>query len=199
MTREFSAQLAARICHDFANPLGAIGNGLELMELSGGPVGPEMALIQDSLTQAKGQLRMLRLAFGPCADTNDTNAQTTAVLVDTVNAVGRVKLHAEPSLKLGSHDSQIAALALMCLENALPLGGTAQVHRTPTSLGILAEGRKVTHDPGIWAWVTDTAIDEPQLPSSRLQFPALGAAIANRGWQADITTSDSDITLAFGP
>ena len=35
--------IASRLCHDLVNPLGAIGNGVELIEMTGSVHGPEMA------------------------------------------------------------------------------------------------------------------------------------------------------------
>ena len=35
---DLSALVSARLCHDLISPMGAIGNGLELMQLAGGAV-----------------------------------------------------------------------------------------------------------------------------------------------------------------
>ena len=44
--------LGARLCHDLISPVGAISNGLELLQLSGDLNGPERDLIADSAASA---------------------------------------------------------------------------------------------------------------------------------------------------
>src|SRR5690606_27339952 len=63
-----AALLASRMCHDLVSPLGAIGNGLELLEMYGAAAGPEHALIADSVAAAGARLRLFRLAFGHAGD-----------------------------------------------------------------------------------------------------------------------------------
>src|SRR5918999_5562 len=44
-TPDLSALVSARLCHDLISPMGAIGNGLELMNISGTPGSAELALV----------------------------------------------------------------------------------------------------------------------------------------------------------
>ena len=46
---DLAALIAARICHDLVNPLGAIGNGVELLTLTGQGSDAEMDLIVESV------------------------------------------------------------------------------------------------------------------------------------------------------
>ena len=64
---DLGAKVASRICHDLANPLGAIANGLELLLLPGLEPTPEMSLLQDSVASASARIRWFRLAFGPAS------------------------------------------------------------------------------------------------------------------------------------
>ena len=56
--------ISSRICHDLISPIGAIGNGMELLELSGAAGGEEMELIRDCAGTAAAALKFLRIAFG---------------------------------------------------------------------------------------------------------------------------------------
>ena len=57
--------LFSRLCHDLAGPIGAVGNGLELVsELSGGDDAEALDLIAQSARQAGIELEFARLAFG---------------------------------------------------------------------------------------------------------------------------------------
>lgn len=53
----YAALIGSRICHDLISPIGAINNGLELIEMSAPSLGPEMALISDSVTSASARIR----------------------------------------------------------------------------------------------------------------------------------------------
>ncbi|TWA87767.1 histidine phosphotransferase ChpT [Azospirillum brasilense] len=61
--------VASRICHDLVSPVGAIRNGLELIEEmedepAGGFLGEAVKLIEHSSGQADRRLRVFRLAYG---------------------------------------------------------------------------------------------------------------------------------------
>jgi histidine phosphotransferase ChpT len=57
--------LASKICHDLISPVGAINNGIELVEDIGGSVVNEaMKLISSSAQQAAKRLRLFRMAYG---------------------------------------------------------------------------------------------------------------------------------------
>lgn len=57
--------MASKICHDLVSPVGAINNGVELIEDIGGDVVNEaMQLISSSAEQAARRLRIFRIAYG---------------------------------------------------------------------------------------------------------------------------------------
>src|SRR4051812_32801844 len=63
---ELAALLCSRVCHDVISPVGAIGNGLEVLEDEKDPAMRDFALdlIRKSARQASGRLKFARLAFG---------------------------------------------------------------------------------------------------------------------------------------
>jgi histidine phosphotransferase ChpT len=66
---DLAALVSSRICHDLISPIGAINNGLELLNMSGAsPVGPEMQLICDNVKSASARIRFFRIAFGAASD-----------------------------------------------------------------------------------------------------------------------------------
>jgi len=56
--------LSSRLCHDLVSPVGAVNNGVELMEEFGGASDEAMALIGASGRQAARRLQFYRVAFG---------------------------------------------------------------------------------------------------------------------------------------
>ena len=61
---DLAALLGSRICHDLISPIGAIGNGVELLMMEGGTPSPELVLIAESVAAANARIRFFRLAFG---------------------------------------------------------------------------------------------------------------------------------------
>lgn len=57
--------VASRICHDLVSPVGAISNGVELMQEMGPEAGDEaITLVSTSALQASIRLKTFRLAYG---------------------------------------------------------------------------------------------------------------------------------------
>ncbi|HEV2651164.1 MAG TPA: histidine phosphotransferase family protein [Rhizomicrobium sp.] len=63
---EFAAYLVSRVCHDLVGPLGAVVNGLEVMEDERDATmrADAMKLVNSSANQALVRLQFLRIAFG---------------------------------------------------------------------------------------------------------------------------------------
>ncbi|MCA0424679.1 MAG: histidine phosphotransferase [Proteobacteria bacterium] len=63
---DLAALLSSRVCHDVINPVGAILNGLEVMEDDKSPETQDFAisLIRNSAKVASGKLQFCRIAFG---------------------------------------------------------------------------------------------------------------------------------------
>jgi histidine phosphotransferase ChpT len=84
---ELAALLCSRVCHDIISPVGAINNGLELLD-EGGADEDAMALIRTSARKASARLQFARIAFGAAGsagmqiDTGDAEAVATAYLKD---------------------------------------------------------------------------------------------------------------------
>ncbi len=82
---ELAALLCSRVCHDIISPVGAINNGLELLE-EGGADEDAMQLIRASAVNASARLQFARLAFGAAGsagmqiDTGDAQNVATAFI-----------------------------------------------------------------------------------------------------------------------
>src|SRR6478609_6345439 len=63
---DLAALLCSRVCHDVISPVGAIVNGLEVLEEDNDPSMRDFALdlIRKSAKQASARLQFARLAFG---------------------------------------------------------------------------------------------------------------------------------------
>src|ERR1700749_4801282 len=63
---DFAALLVSRVCHDLVGPLGAVVNGLEVLEdeRDAAMRADALKLVTSSAEQALARLQFLRIAFG---------------------------------------------------------------------------------------------------------------------------------------
>lgn len=189
-----AALVTSRLCHDLVSPLGAIGNGLELLELSGEFPGiaksGEMLLIAESVAAARARVRWFRVAFGQAApDQRMSLAELGALLAD-VEKGGRIRLRLEAEGDLPRIEARLILLGLMCLETALPWGGEVLVCRGASGWRLVGQASRTKPDPALWAWLdAEPGVQAPAANSSDVHFPLLAsfARAADRkiGWELD--------------
>ena len=140
---ELASLIAAKLCHDFISPSGAIMSGLDLLD---DPTAQDlrddaMSLIADSARKMVALVQFCRVAFGAATTAERfTGAELTA-LVDAVVAGGRATL----AWNLGEGDlDKPQARALVNLAwltvGALPMGGTATVAVRHEGAQLVIEG-----------------------------------------------------------
>jgi histidine phosphotransferase ChpT len=131
---ELAAYLAARMCHDFISPAGAITSGLDLLDDPGASDMREeaMGLIQSSARKLVELLAFCRVAFGASASAETFDTRALETLTKGVYAHVRPELVwsvAVPSV------NKAAARALLNMAqlaaSALPTGGSATVTAAP--------------------------------------------------------------------
>jgi len=141
--QELASLIAAKLCHDFISPSGAIMSGLDLLN---DPTAQDMrddamSLIADSAKKMVALVQFCRVAFGAATTAERfTGAELTA-LVDNVIAGGRATL----AWDLGTDDfGKPQARALINLAylivGALPMGGAATVAVRHEGAQLVIEG-----------------------------------------------------------
>lgn len=116
------ALIGSRICHDLISPIGAINNGLELLDMSGGAPGPEMDLIQESVGNASARIRYFRVAFGAAGEQMMGRAEIVSIIKDVMQG-SRLNVAWGPMDAQPRSHVRMAFLALLCVETAMPYGG----------------------------------------------------------------------------
>jgi histidine phosphotransferase ChpT len=127
---ELAAHLAARMCHDFISPAGAIASGLDLLE---DPSAQDMrddalALIADSARKLVAMLSFDRVAFGASAAAEAFDPRELEKLAQGVFAHQRAEL--EWSVETTSLTKPVTRVLLNLAQicgGALPMGGTAKL------------------------------------------------------------------------
>jgi histidine phosphotransferase ChpT len=131
---DLAALLSSRVCHDVISPVGAIVNGLEVLEEENDPEmrGHALALIKSSANEASSRLQFCRLAFGAAGskgasiDTGDAEQVTRQLLADE-----RTRLNWSVPRVLMSKNKVKVLLNLCLLADAtIPRGGIISVSST---------------------------------------------------------------------
>lgn len=192
---DLPALIGSRICHDLISPIGAINNGLELLGMSGQVSGPEMELISDSVTNANARIRFFRIAFGAAGDQQMGRAEIVSVL-DDISKGGRLAFQWAPLEGASRSEVRMALLAALCLESALPYGGTVTVLCADGHWTVIGEGRKVNMDEALWARLTDKTA-EIEVTPAQVQFALLPLAAEQAGRNIRVDPMLEKISIHF--
>jgi histidine phosphotransferase ChpT len=128
---DLAALLCSRVCHDVISPVGAIVNGLEVLEEDNDASMREFALdlIRKSAQQASARLQFARLAFGAAGsagaaiDLGDAEAVAKGMFQDDKIAL----TWASPRLLMPKNKVKLLLNLVMLATNAIPRGGALHV------------------------------------------------------------------------
>lgn len=194
-----SALIASRLCHDLSNPLGAIGNGVELLDMTDGGDSAERALIGDALRDAQARVRFFRLAFGAAPPDHMTSGREAATTAQDMFAGTRLRLdwavagdHPRSAVKLG-------LLMLLCVDSALPMGGAVRVAMDAAGQWqIQAETDRLMMDADLWSVLRfgDASAGRAIRPAE-VQFPALYRAATEMGLTVNYRGADGVLEISL--
>lgn len=187
---DFTALVASRICHDLISPIGAIGNGLELLELTRDTNGPEMALISDSVGNANARIRFFRIAFGVSgAGQSLAHVEIDKTVQDYVHG-GRISVTWHPDQPISRTTLKVIFLSILCVENALAYGGKIDVRFDNHVWSISTQAARLSLVPEVWQPLQNGTLIEDITPS-QLEFSLL-PKIAREAEIGVVTTTETD-------
>jgi histidine phosphotransferase ChpT len=130
---DLAAMLCSRVCHDLINPVGAIGNGLEVLS---DPSQSAMAdgaqeLIVNATRQARAKLEFARLAYGASSTAGtDFDTRECERVARLLFEIEKADLDWQvPLILLPKHKAKLLMNMLLIASTAVPRGGvvTAKV------------------------------------------------------------------------
>lgn len=195
-TDKIAALIGSRICHDLISPVGAIGNGLELLALAGDTDGPEMQLLQDSARGATAKIRQFRLAFGQAADPQTIGKAEFSTLLSDLYAQGRIALTHALTDDIPRTRAKAIMLAVMCAEQALPFGGQLAVTVAPDRCEVCAESERLAADPTLWNMLQSSKPSADTGPDA-IEFLILLHHMADMNMSFNVQITDIMIIITF--
>lgn len=167
---DLTALLGSRLCHDLISPIGAIGNGVELLSMSQETPGPELELIAQSVAAANARVKFFRVAFGQAAPGQMMGRAETGRLLVEASALGRLDFVWDLTEDQPRALVKLAFLAMLCLETALPFGGTITVRSSAELWEITAHSEKARGDAALFAALGGAPFE---ITPARIQFALL--------------------------
>jgi histidine phosphotransferase ChpT len=193
------ALVGSRLCHDLISPLGAIGNGVELLAMSGLADSPEMRLISESVAAANARIKFFRIAFGQAAaDQRIGSPEIVAVLQD-ISRGGRLSYQWLGAGDYARRAVKLVFLGLLCLEPALPWGGEVVISEDDGTWRLVARAKRTKPDPALWARLAGGATPQETDPVSpaQVQFALLPRAAGHQGRRIDWAVTETTAEISF--
>lgn len=128
---EFSALMVSRVCHDLVGPLGAVVNGLEVLEDERDTAMRDDAirLVATSANQALARIQFMRIAFGAAGSAGaELDLGEVGRLVQGLLEGGKVKLEWNVPQAYWAKDwAKLLMNAALLGADCLPRGGVVKV------------------------------------------------------------------------
>tara|TARA_R110000850_G_scaffold1030_5_gene6251 strand:+ start:412 stop:1275 length:864 start_codon:yes stop_codon:yes gene_type:complete len=188
------ALLGSRLCHDLVNPIGAIGNGLELLEMTDGDGIEEMALIRASLTAAMARIRFFRFAFGAGADNAQVPAREIREALEEMYGTTRTRILWRDEETRPRSEIRLACLALNCIEVATPWGAQIEVTRNNAAWVLHVDAKRLKIDETLWQCLGRGDLPG-DLKGSEVQFGILARASRRLRRPVSVSADDSHLSL----
>ena len=193
---DLAAHVASRLCHDLISPIGAIGNGVELLGMSG-IAGPEMDLISQSVEGASARVRFFRVAFGTAEPGQTVESVHLAEILANPHRGGKLRVAWGPTGPVARPEAKLMFLLVMCAEAALVAGGEARVSQRGADWRIEAGGRAMRADPLTWSALTGGA--GAPYASGTIQFPLAASHAAAIGMALSVDIAPDRVAVLARP
>ena len=195
MQKTLAEMISSRICHDLISPVGAIGNGLELLTELSGP-NPELELVAQSAGIAQAKLKYFRLAFGASGDGLISGAEARRLATEMFS-MGRVSLSFSESW--GDRERGLVKLfylLLLCVESSLPRGGVITCAPSVSGWDISTGDAVVKAPDALWLPLTGEA-DTPDISAKTIQFLLARQALTERQLTLEAQFGERRLELSF--
>jgi histidine phosphotransferase ChpT len=199
--------LSSRMCHDLVSPVGAINNGVELIEEVGGnTTGDALQLIAKSAVQAARRLRCFRLAYGRAGSESGLSINDVRQVAEQYLEGGKSKIVWPASAPIAAYAEHRGAMKLllntiMLAEEILAYGGIIQIDGEAGSpqATISISGRAAHVPDHLTAAVADTlAVDDITSKTVHAYLTARLAEYYGFAIKADVVGEEAvNITLSY--
>lgn len=178
------------------SPLGAIGNGIELLTLGDFGERAELQLVQNSVNLANARLRFFRIAFGSSKPGPGPSAGELNGALEALTLEGRFAVDWKMPEGTDRATVQLCFLAILCLQTAMPRGGHISAASFGDTRAVSGESDVVVQDPAVWSLLSDNS-STAHPTSAEIQFLILRLYLEDKGLTPVVDADDSHIRIRF--
>ncbi|MBO6825247.1 MAG: hypothetical protein JJ879_03530 [Sneathiella sp.] len=193
---KLAALMSSKLCHDIIGPVGAVNNGIELLQDEGSADMRDQAieLVSQSAGEAAARLQFYRLAYGLAGGMgSEVSVRDARTLCRGFIKYGKVELN-WPDEVGGAENLSKDAIKIICnlisiAVGALPRGGnvdvTGGIEGNNWSFTLTATGRRA----GLREEITKTLLEgysEDQLNAQNVAAQYMMAIASNNGCQVKV-------------
>ena len=190
------ALLGSRICHDLISPIGAISNGVELLMMDGSTMGPEIALISESVANANARIRFFRVAYGGGGvDQRIGQPEVVSILSDLTRG-GRLTIDWRGPVDLLRREVKLAFLLIQCLESAMAFGGRITVDCRDGRWVLSGVASKLKIDAELWQDLSNP-LQKLDITAAQVHFALVPEELARQNRQLKADMGPAEITVSF--
>ncbi len=203
---DLAALLSSRVCHDVISPVGAIVNGLEVLEEEKDQEmrGHALALIKSSAQEASSRLQFCRLAFGAAGskgssiDTGDAENVARQLLADE-----RTRLAWNvPRVLLPKNKVKLLLNLCLIADASIPRGGdisiSAKGEDDDMSFHVQAKGVNARVTPGVASLLSGEP-EDGSVDARAIQAYYAGLVARSCGLEVSLALSGDVVTIEAKP
>jgi histidine phosphotransferase ChpT len=203
---DLAALLSSRVCHDVISPVGAIVNGLEVLEEEKDQEmrGHALALIKSSAQEASSRLQFCRLAFGAAGskgssiDTGDAENVARQLLADE-----RTRLDWNvPRVLLPKNKVKLLLNLCLIADASIPRGGdisiSAKGEDDDMSFHVQAKGVNARVTPGV-ANLLSGEPEDGSVDARAIQAYYAGLVARSCGLEVSLALAGDIVTIEAKP
>lgn len=183
----YSEMVASRICHDLINPVGAIANGVELFEMTGG-ADAEIDLISEGIFHTSARVRFFRIAFGVSDAAQIITAGEVKSIFDDIR-------NERVDRPMARRELRAAFLAIVCVEQALPRGGEIFV-TYENGWKVVAKADVIDAAEALWEPLAENGTPENLTPTT-VPFALFPMCLQELGFLPTVLISNTRLSLYF--
>jgi histidine phosphotransferase ChpT len=203
---DLAALLSSRVCHDVISPVGAIVNGLEVLEEEKDQEmrGHALALIKSSAQEASSRLQFCRLAFGAAGskgssiDTGDAENVARQLLADE-----RTRLDWNvPRVLLPKNKVKLLLNLCLIADASIPRGGdisiSAKGEDDDMSFHVQARGVNARVTPGVASLLSGEP-EDGSVDARAIQAYYAGLVARSCGLEVSLALAGDVVTIEAKP
>ncbi len=199
---DLAALLCSRVCHDVISPVGAIANGLEVLDDEDDASMKEIAmdLVRRSAHQASAKLQFCRIAFGAAGSAGSHLDLKDAGEV-AKNFIGDEKIELvweTPNETREKNQVKLILNLLLLATTTIPRGGNIAVLLSGDEIAVRSSGANAKMPEKTVTFMNDPT-DDSDMDARLVQVYYTMRLAQSAGYSLIITQEDSDIIIRAEP